>query len=408
MAAPAPPAPLRLGRKELVALLSMVMALGALGIDMVLPAFADMRAEFGLAADSNQVAATVTTYVLGLSVGMLFFGPLSDRIGRKPSLYLGFIVYGIGAVGSAVAPSLELLLVSRVVWGFGAAASRTIALSVIRDLFAGDRMAQVMSFVYAVFIVVPIIAPSVGAGIVAVAPWQSVFWAAALFVFVVAMWALRLDETLDPRNRLDISAGGLLRAGRIVLGNRQTVGHLLALTMSFGAFLSYLASSELIVADVLGRADQFPLIFGGLVAVMGVAMLANARLVGRLGAVAMLRATLVMYVMAAVGLLALALVTDGTPGLWPFLATMGLLLSMHALLIPNTNSRAMDPMGEVAGTASALIGAISTAGGALFGAVIDGFYDGTIRPLAVGFVVSSIGALLMVRWANRPGASRAG
>ena len=148
----------------------MVMALGALGIDMVLPAFADMRAEFGLAADSNQVAATVTTYVLGLSVGMLFFGPLSDRIGRKPSLYLGFIVYGIGAVGSAVAPSLELLLVSRVVWGFGAAASRTIALSVIRDLFAGDRMAQVMSFVYAVFIVVPIIAPSVGAGIVAVAP----------------------------------------------------------------------------------------------------------------------------------------------------------------------------------------------------------------------------------------------
>ena len=386
----------------------MVMALGALGIDMVLPAFADMRAEFGLAADSNQVAATVTTYVLGLSVGMLFFGPLSDRIGRKPSLYLGFIVYGIGAVGSAVAPSLELLLVSRVVWGFGAAASRTIALSVIRDLFAGDRMAQVMSFVYAVFIVVPIIAPSVGAGIVAVAPWQFVFWAAALFVFVVAMWALRLDETLDPRNRLDISAGGLLRAGRIVLGNRQTVGHLLALTMSFGAFLSYLASSELIVADVLGRADQFPLIFGGLAAVMGVAMLANARLVGRLGAVAMLRATLVMYVMAAVGLLALALVTDGTPGLWPFLATMGLLLSMHALLIPNTNSRAMDPMGEVAGTASALIGAISTAGGALLGAVIDGFYDGTIRPLAVGFVVSSIGALLMVRWANRPGASRAG
>ena len=115
-----------------------------------------------------------------------------------------------------------------------------------------------------------------------------------------------------------------------------------------------------------------------------------------------------MYVMAAVGLLALALVTDGTPGLWPFLATMGLLLSMHALLIPNTNSRAMDPMGEVAGTASALIGAISTAGGALLGAVIDGFYDGTIRPLAVGFVVSSIGALLMVRWANRPGASRAG
>ena len=169
----APTTPKALGRVELIALLSMVMALGALGVDLMLPAFGEMRDTFGLAEDSNSVAGAVTFYVLGLAAGTLFFGPASDRFGRKPALFAGFTIYGLGAIGAALAPSLEWLFVSRLVWGLGAAAPRTVTLSIIRDLYEGTRMAKIMSFVFAVFIVVPIIAPSLGALIVAIAPSTS-------------------------------------------------------------------------------------------------------------------------------------------------------------------------------------------------------------------------------------------
>ena len=391
-----------IGRVELVGILAMAMALGALGIDLMLPAFPDMRQEFGLDPDSNRIAGVVTTYVLGFSVGTLFFGPLSDRYGRKPALYLGFAVYAAGAIASALAPSLGTLLGARLLWGFGAASARTVAVSIVRDLYDGDRMARIMSFIIAVFILVPIVAPSLGAGIVAVAPWETVFWVSAGFAAMVGVWSLRLPETLRPDDRRTLRARDLLSAAKTVMTTRQTIGHTLAYTASFAAFLSYLASSELIVDEVLGHADRFPLIFGGLAAVLGVAMLLNGTIVERFGTVPMLRVTLVVYVTASLGFLVLSLATGGQPGLWPFLVAMALVLSMHALVIPNTNSRAMDPMGPIAGMASAVIGAISTAVGGLAGAVIDGFYDGTVTPLAVGFVVSSIAALVLVAWAERP------
>jgi DHA1 family bicyclomycin/chloramphenicol resistance-like MFS transporter len=400
MSRPASPTRQRLRRRELIALLSMVMALGALGVDVMLPALGEMRAQFGLAADSNRVAATVTTYILGLAAGTVVFGPAADRFGRKPALFAGFAVYGVGAIGSAVAPSLEALLVSRAVWGFGAAAARTISLSIIRDRFEGDEMAKTMSFVFSIFVLVPIVAPSLGALIIAFASWQWVFWFAAVFALVIAFWTTRLEESLDPANRLSLTPHDLIRAGKQVFGNRQTVGHMLALTASFGVFASYLASSQLIIDDVFDLGDRFPLIFGGLAAVMGVAMLSNARLVDRVGTVRMLRSSLSVYVLVASAFVLLALATGGRPNIWAFLVCMGLLVSMHALLIPNTNSRAMEPMGEIAGTAAAVIGAISTAGGALMGAIIDSRYDGTVTPLAVGFLVSSVAAALLVRWAE--------
>ncbi len=382
-------------------MLSMTMALAALGVDLMLPAFGDMRIDFGLAADSNRIAGAVTAYVLGFSVGSLFFGPLSDRFGRKPALYLGFGVYGAGAVASALAPSLEILFAARVLWGFGASSTRTIALSIIRDVYAGDRMARIMSFVFSVFILVPIVAPSIGAAIVAIAPWQAVFWAAALFVPVIAIWSTRLPETLDPSNRLPLRPADLGRAARKVFTTRQTLGHMLAFTVSFGAFVSYLASSELIVDDVLGQPDQFPIIFGGLSAVIGAAVLVNGTIIERFGTVRVLRATSAVYIAASVGFLILSIATDGRPGLWPFMVGMSMVLSMHAMLIPNANSRAMDPMGTIAGTAAAVIAAVTGAVGGFLGALIDGFYNGTVTPLAVGFVASSISAALLILWAEQ-------
>ena len=202
----------RIGRTELVALLALTMALGALGIDLMLPAFDEIRSAFDLAADSTRVAGIVTTYMLGLAVGTLVYGPLSDRTGRRPALYLGFFLYGVGALGAALAPSLSTILVARFLWGVGAAGPRTMVLSIIRDSYEGDELAKRMSTVFAVFILVPVLAPTLGAGIVAVAPWRWVFWTCVVYVGAIALWATRLPETLDPADRLESRPSDVMRA----------------------------------------------------------------------------------------------------------------------------------------------------------------------------------------------------
>jgi len=379
----------------------MTMALGALGIDLMLPAFDEIRSAFDLAADSTRVAGIVTTYMFGLAMGTLVYGPLSDRVGRRPALYLGFALYALGALGAALAPSLEAILAARFLWGLGAAGPRTIVLAIVRDSYRGDELAKRMSLILAVFIVVPVLAPSLGALIVAVAPWRWVFWACLAFVGGIALWAMRIPETHGSAKRIDSGGADILRAVRTVIGNPQTMGYLLALTVSFGAFVSYLASSELILSDVFDRADLFPFFFGLLAAVMGAAMLSNSRIVDRFGVRPTVRRALIAYVAAAGTLLAVSIIAGGAPPLWLFTVLLATVLTMHALLIPNANAMAMDPMGAVAGTAASIIGFISTGGGAAIGAVIDRAFNGTVTPLAIGFLVSAVAALLLTTWADR-------
>lgn len=393
--------PRRLGRVEFTALLALSMALAALGIDIILPAFGAMRADLGLAPDSTEVAATVTTYLMGLAIGQLGYGPLADRFGRKPTLYLGYGIYLLGAAASALAPTLAAMLAARFLWGLGAAGPRVVTLSVVRDRFHGEEMSRAMSFIMAVFILVPILAPSLGALVVSLGSWRWVFGVCAVLVGVMALWAIRLQESLDPAHRREISYRKVLEATRIVMTNRHTVGYTLALTALLGVFISYIASSEIIFAEVFGIVEGFPLVFGAMAAVMGSAMLANALVVRRFGTRRMAHGILIFYVVAAGAFLALALVSSGRPPTLLFLIGLAIMLAAHSLLIPNFNSIAMDPMGEVAGMASAVIGTISTAGGAALGAVLDRLFDGTVRPLALGFSVLGLVALGLVTWAER-------
>jgi MFS transporter, DHA1 family, multidrug resistance protein len=387
---------------EFTALLALSMALAALGIDLMLPAFPEIRAGLGEPADSTAIAGIVTTYLLGLAVGQLFYGPVADRFGRRPALYVGYGVYALGALASTFSPSLEVLLFARFVWGLGAAGPRSITLAVIRDSFEGDRMSRAMSFVMAVFIIVPVLAPTLGAALVAVVSWRWLFAVCFLAAAVMAVWALRLPETLREEHRLpDLRFGRVLASARYVVSNRQTAGYTLALTALYGVFTSYLASSEIIFGETFDRAAQFPLIFGGLAAVMGLAMLANARVVGRVGARRLAHLVLVFYVGAAGVLAALAWRTDGVPPLALFLLGLAVMLVSHALLIPNFNTIALAPMGSVAGTAAAVIGTVPTAVGALLGAVLDRSFDGTVLPIAVGFLGYGALALLLVLWAER-------
>lgn len=390
-----------IGRREFTVMIAMIMALTALAIDIMLPTFGAVRSEYGLAADSTAPAAIVTFFFLGLAAAQVFFGPLADRFGRKPVLYVGLAIYFVSALAAAFAPTFEMVLLSRFVWGVGAAAPRVIALSVVRDTYQGEAMARTMSIIMSIFVLVPVIAPSLGAMILTFASWRWVFGACAIAAVLLTAWTVRLPETLDPANRLPLRFDSLVAAGKTVMTNRQTIGYTMAMTALFGVFMSYLASSELIIADVFNRAEQFPYLFGGLAAVMGAAMLVNAAIVSRVGLKRLVHIVLFGYVVGSAGLVALAVMTDGTPNFWIFALGLAVMLGMHALLIPNFNTLAMNPMGKMAGTAAAVIGTISIALGAGLGAILDRLFDGTVLPFTLGFFGCGVVAAGFVWWAER-------
>ena len=391
----------RLSRRHLAALLSMIMALAAVGIDLMLPAFDDIREHFGLDPTSPQVAQIVTAFLLGMALSQYFYGPLADRFGRKPVLYGGFAIYIVGAIGAAFAPSLELILISRFIWGIGAAGPRVISLSIVRDIYSGEEMAKAMSFILAIFIMVPVLAPSIGAGLVALFSWRAAFLFGAVMAGVIAIWARVLPETLAEEDRRPINPAAIGASTWEVLTNRQTMGYTMARTATFGAFSSYLASSERIFGEFYGRPDQFPLIFGGIASTMGIAILVNANLVGRMGARRTVHSFLLLYVAASFIFWAVAASADGNPAFWVFVIGLGIIAGLHALLIPNFNTIAMWPMGHIAGTASAVTGTIPVAVGALVGAIIDQLYNDTVAPLVAAFAVLGTVSFLFVLWAER-------
>jgi MFS transporter, DHA1 family, multidrug resistance protein len=390
-----------LGQAEFTSLLALSMALAALGIDLMLPAFSAMRADLGLAPDSTAISAVVTAYFLGLAAGQVVYGPLADRFGRRPILYLGYGVYAFGALAATLSPSLSLLVIARFVWGLGAAGPRVITLAAIRDTFEGERMSRAMSFVMAVFILVPVIAPTVGAAIVSVVSWRYLFGLCIVAVAIVAVWGVRMPETLRHEDRLELSLRRIGRAAREVVSHRETIGYTFALTALYGVFLSYIGSAEIIFSVAFGRPEAFPFIFGGLGLVMGAAMLLNARVVGRLGTRRLAHGVLVGYVVAAAGVAALAVLTEGQPPLWAFLIGLGTMVFSHALLIPNLNTIAMAPMGAIAGTASSVIGSVQLAVGAALGAMLDRAFDGTVLPISLGFLGYGLLCLGLVLVAER-------
>lgn len=378
----------------------MSMALAAIGIDAMLPAFGAIRSELGLAEDSTAVTGLVTFYFFGLALGTLAYGPLSDRFGRRPALFAGFAVYAIGAAAATLASTLPLLLAARLVWGLGAASSRVVTLAVIRDRYSGEQMARTMSFVMAIFILVPVIGPALGTVVVAVGGWRWVFGGCLILAVLMALWATRLPETLSEDRRRPLRPRRQVEALREVLASRQTIVYGIGMTVLYGAFTSYIGSSEVIVTQVFDKAAYFPVIFGGLAATMGLAMAVSGKVVERVGTRRLSHIVLVGYVAVAAILVGAALVAGGHPPLWLWLTTMGAMLAAHALLIPNLNTLAMDPMGNVAGTASSLIGGVQLGGGATLGALIDQSFNGTVVPLALGFLAGGITTLALIAWAE--------
>ena len=386
----------RMGQRELLTLLSAIMALMAVGLDLMLPAFDDIRTAFDLGLNSPRTGQIITVYFMGTAVAQLAWGPLADRFGRKPILLAGVVIYVLGAVGSALAPSFAMLLVSRFVWGIGAAAARVVATAIVRDRFEGDEMARALSQVMAVFMLVPVLAPSIGAGIIAVLPWRSVFWFCAVFALVIATWSMRMRESLHPAHRRPLHVRSTATGYVEVARTRVTSGYTISTIFLQGVFTTYLASSELIIGEIFDRQAQFPFIFGAVALMFAAGAVLNGRIVVRIGVHRLVNRVYTVLIPITIALVALSVVTDGRPSIWLYVPLLGLTLSSFMFLMPNLNTAALVPVGHMAGTASALSGAVRMAGGAVLGTIVSSQVTDSTTPFSIGVALLCVGSWVTV------------
>ncbi len=386
--------------REFVALMALMMSLVAMSIDAMLPALSDIGADLGAPSDNaNQLVVTVL--FLGLAVGQFFYGPLSDSIGRKPAITLGYAVFFAGSLLSIFAVSFPMLLAGRLLQGLGMAAPRSVSLALIRDRFEGRAMAQVMSFISVVFILVPIIAPSFGQAILLVADWRAIFVALLVLGGVSLLWfLLRQPETLPAARRVPLSAARVGRGLREVLHNPVALGYTLMAGLVAGAFQGYLSSAQQIFQFQYELGALFPVIFAINAVAIGLASFTNGRLVMRYGMRALSRLALLTLCALSVAFCGIVLVTNGQPSLWLFMGYLMPTFFCVGLLFGNMNSLAMEPLGHIAGLGAAVVGSLSTLLATPLGMVVGQAYNGTVTPLVVGFAVLGLGALALMRWAE--------
>lgn len=376
-------------RGEFIALLALLFATIALSIDAMLPALPEIAAALS-PADPNKAQLVITSFVLGMGLGTLFAGPISDAIGRKTTILAGFALYILAAAACWAAPSLETLLAARVVMGIGSAAPRTVSIAMVRDMFKGREMAQIMSFAMMIFTLVPAVAPLMGQGVIALAGWQAIFIAYIGFALLVAAWMqLRQPETLPYKARRPLALVPLVRACGEVLSLRVVQLSIATQALTLGMLFATLSSMEGIFAQTFHRAESFPKWFA-LIAVASMSgSILNARLVMQVGMRGMVRAT--YATLLAVTLLHLGLILSGVlQGDAAFAAHILwsiVLFAVMGLTLGNLNALAMEPLGHVAGMAASVTSAIATVASVILAVPLGLLFNGTALPLLIGVAI---------------------
>ena len=364
---------------------AMVISLVALSIDAMLPALPIIGHDLGL-AEANDAQLIIGVVLLSMGIGTLVFGPLSDSFGRKPTIYIGFVIFILGCVLSIVAQTFEVMMLGRVLQGFGCAAPRIVMIAIVRDQYSGDAMARIMSFVMSVFILVPAIAPALGEGIMAISNWRGIFvWLLLMAVLAVTWLGVRQPETHPPHKRTPYRPKNLLAAAREVFSHRAAVGHTIATGFIFVPFVGYLSSCQQVFADVYDEGERFALYFGILSLAIGGASAVNGKLVMRFGMRRLVRIALTVAAVLGVVFLGLALAADGAPALPVFLIYFFAAFFCNGMLFSNLNALAMEPLGRVAGMGAAIVNAFSTLISVPLGAFVGLAFDGTVMPLAYSF-----------------------
>ena len=376
-----------------------MMACQALAIDAMLPAFPVIVRALNV-ANENHGQWILTAYMAGLGCGQLVWGMMSDRFGRRPVLLLGLALYVLAALLCGLSTSFHALLAWRFVHG-AAAASVTIARSMIRDRYSGRAMARVMSLTFVVFLIVPILAPSLGQLILHFAPWRTIFIACGVFAGVVWCWTLlRLPETLPAQRRMTLTRSHLAGALRLVLGNRLSMFYTLALTAFYGSLMAYVGMVQQIFSDVFHRASLMPAMFALCAFTMGAGAFTNSRIVERLGTRRISHTTVLCFI--AINAAHVAVSASGMERLWTFVLFQAASMGCFSLSVSNFGAMAMEPVGAVAGIGASLQGFISTFAGALLGAAIGRYFNGSSTlPLAAGTLICGLVSLGFVLVAER-------
>jgi MFS transporter, DHA1 family, multidrug resistance protein len=390
------------GFREFVALIAVTMGITALAIDVLLPGFPHVGRTFGI-ADANDLQLLVYVYMAGFGVAQLVYGPAADIVGRRPALLVGLAIYAAGCVLAVLAPSYAWLLAARALQGIGGAAGRVLSIAIVRDRFEGREMARIMSISMVVFLMVPILAPTLGEVLVWSGHWQVVFGVMLAMDLVLIVWfGRRMPETLHPEFRRPFSAASILSGVRLTAVNRIAMGYGTAIGLLFGCIMIYVGSAQQIFdAGIYHLGSLFPLMFGLVGLAMAAGTLTNSRLVRRLGMRRMSHAGLVGFVAVSLALAVSALVTGGRPPLALFVALLAASQFLTSIAFPNFNAMAMEPLGAVAGTASSVLGFYTTILGALAGLLVGRAFDGSVTPLALGFLVLGVAALASVLVAER-------
>jgi DHA1 family bicyclomycin/chloramphenicol resistance-like MFS transporter len=381
-----------LSRPEFIGLVAALMALNALAIDVMLPALPYMGEALGV-ANENERQLVVSAYMIGFGLAQLAFGPITDRFGRRAPLFVGIAVYVLCAFAATFAPTFAVLLALRFTQGLGAAGTRVIAMSVIRDRFSGRDMAEVMSLAFMVFMAIPIVAPSVGQVILLVGSWHYIFVFMAGLASLIGIWAfIRLPETLHPEYRRPITVASVAEGFRLVFSNRVAFFYGLSGMFLFAAMFGFIICSQQIFVGIYGWGPWFPVAFVTLGGLMAVSSFVNSRIVQRFGMRRLSHLAMLIYIVCAAALLILSLM-----GPVPLPAFFGLVLAIQFVFgwaASNMNSLAMEPLGAVAGTAAAVFGFMQTVGGAVLGTFIGQQFNGTLTPNALGYL--SMGSLVLV------------
>ena len=390
-----------IGKKQFIALCAALMALNALAVDIMIPGLQQIGESLNV-ADENSRQFVVTAYLIGFGISQLFFGPISDRLGRRKPLFFGFVVYVLSAFAIMLAPSFGVLLALRFIQGVGSAATRVITVSIIRDVYGGRQMAEVMSMIMMVFMIVPVIAPGTGQVIMFLGHWHFIFAFIGTIGLIVGGWAyFRLPETLAPQDVRPFTPRVILAGFKIVLTNRVALNYTLASSFLFGALFGFINSANQVYIEIYHLGVYFPFAFAGVAAFMALSSFVNSRLVGRFGMRRLSHGALLGFILTN-GIWLLAEVYGPEPlPFAPFIIIFAISMFQYGWIGSNFNALAMEPLGHVAGTASSVLGFTTTIGGATIGAIIGQAYNGTALPLVTGYFVLSLIGLGFVLVAER-------
>ena len=384
----------RPGPREVIALLAGLMALNAFAIDAMIPTLPDIGRSLHVTHENDR-QLVVVAYFLGFASTQLFWGPLADRFGRKPILAAGVALYILFSLLCAFAWTFPLLIAGRVAMGASAAVTRVLVVAMVRDLFEGEAMARIMSLVFMVFMVVPVLAPSIGQLILAFGPWRAIFVLLAVYAIAMLAWAsLRLPETLHPEYRRSLDLKEIAGAIGATVKEPLSRGYTLALTVTFGALVAYISSIQQIVFEAFEAPGALGLVFGAIAAPMALASWTNAQVVGRFGLRRVGHGAAVAFVLVTLTHLAVALA--GAESLAAFIVLQALTMVCFAFASSNLGTLAMDRMASIAGTASSVQGVMGTVGAAIIGYAIGQGFDGTVLPFLSGMAACAVIGLVLI------------